>query len=201
MHVAGRRGGFSLIEATVAVSLLAVTCVAVSGVLNTALHAERSLERRRHLEAVLAAEAERLAALPYYLEAQGSGWPAAPSSLVGDVFPHASTSLNVPEARFGDGSDATPAGTFASEVRADGLTVKRLSRFVTITPAGVAPVALHALTSWAVWSTALPPSGLVEVDLQTTWQGLVVERHLVLGASEPSFAGPVAVACGGPRVS
>ena len=67
MHLSARQGGFSLIEAVVAVAILGLACIAVSGVLTNALQAERSLERRRHLETVLAAEGERLAALPYYL--------------------------------------------------------------------------------------------------------------------------------------
>ena len=65
MYLSAGRHGFSLIEAVVAVAILGLACVAVSGVLSATLHAERSLERRRHLDAVLAAEGERLAALPY----------------------------------------------------------------------------------------------------------------------------------------
>ena len=90
MHLSARRDGFSLIEAVIAVAILGLACVAVSGVLGTTLHAERSLERRRHLEVVLASEGERLAALPYYRRADGEGWPACPASLLGEVFPHAS---------------------------------------------------------------------------------------------------------------
>jgi len=65
MHLRARRDAFSLIEAVVVVAILVMACVAVSGVLSATLHAERSLERRRHLEAVLSAEGQRLAALPH----------------------------------------------------------------------------------------------------------------------------------------
>ena len=193
MHLSARRQGFSLIEAVIAVAILGLCCVAVSGVLSTALHAERSLERRRHLEAVLAAEGERLAALPYYRQADGDEWPASPASLLGEVFPHALPACNAPEAYFADGSGEAPAGTFVSDILADDLTVHRVSRFVAATTAGLEPVALEALSGWAVWSDAVPPAGLVEIELQASWHGLVVERRLVFSVVPPSVAPLVAV--------
>ncbi|MBE3033246.1 MAG: type II secretion system protein [Actinobacteria bacterium] len=201
MHLSAGRHGFSLIEAVVAVAILGLACVAVSGVLSATLHAERSLERRRHLEAVLAAEGERLAALPYYRRVDGPEWPASPASLVGEVFPHASPACNAPQAYYADGSGAAPAGTFVSDVLADDLTVHRVSRFVAVSPAGLEPVAPEALSAWAVWSDALPPAGLIEVELQASWRGLVVERRLVLSAVPPTVAPPVAVLEGRQRVS
>ena len=193
MHLRARRGGFSLVEAVVAVAILGMACIAVSGVLSTVLHAERSLERRRYLEAVLAAEGERLAALPYYRRADGAQRPASPPSLLGEVFPHSLPAWNLPEASYADGSGAAPAGTFVSDVLADDLTVQRVSRFVVASPAGLDPVAVETLSAWAVWSDAVPPSGLIEVQLQASWRGLVVERRLVLSAVPPSVAASVAV--------
>ena len=201
MYLSARRDGFSLIEAVIAVAILGLACVSVSGVLSVTLHAERSLERRRHLEAVLAAEGERLAALPYYRRADSAQQPASPASLLGEVFPHASPACNVPEAYYADGSGAAPAGTFVSDVLADDLTVHRVSRFVAVSPAGLEPVALEALSVWAVWSDALPPAGLIEVELQASWRGLVVERRLVLSVVPPSVAPAVAVLEGRHRVS
>ena len=173
-------------------AILGLACVAVSGVLSAVLHAERSIERRRHLEAVLAAEGERLAALPYYRRADGSEWPATPASLLGDVFPHASPARNTPGAFYADGSGAAPAGAFVSDVLADDLTVHRVSRFVAVASAGVEPVSLEALAAWAVWSDAVPPAGLIEVKLQASWRGLVVERRLEFSALPPSVGPPVA---------
>ena len=192
MHLSARRDGFSLLEAVIAVAILGLACVAVSGVLGASLTAERSLERRRHLEAVLAAEGERLAALPYYRRADGTEWPAMPSSLLGDVFPHALPASNGPSAFYADGSGAAAAGTFVSDVPADDLTVRRLSRFVIVSPAGLEAVAPDALSAWAIWSDALPPAGLLEVELQASWRGLVVERRLVFSAVPPSVTSAVA---------
>jgi len=201
MHLRARRGGFSLIEAVVAVAILGMACVAVSGVLSTTLKAERSLERRRHVEAVLAAEGERLAALPYYRRAAGAQRPASPPSLLGDVFPHALPAWNVPVASYADGSSAAAAGTFVSDVLADDLTVTRVARFVAVMPAGLEPVAVDALSAWAVWSDALPPASLIEIELQASWRGLVVERHVVLSALPPTVAASVAASEERQRVS
>ena len=201
MHLSARRHGFSLIEAVIAVAILGLACVAVSGVLSATLHAERSVERRRHLEAVLAAEGERLAALPYYRRADGAQRPASPASLLGEVFPHASPACNAPEAYYADGSGAAPAGTFVSDVLADDLTVHRVSRFVAVSPAGLKPVALEALSAWAVWSEAVPPAGLIEVELQASWRGLAVARRLVFSAVPPSVAASVTALEGRYRVS
>jgi len=201
MHLSARQGGFSLIEAVVAVAILGLACVAVTGLLTTTLRAERSLERRRHLEAVLAAEGERLAALPYYLRADGAEWPATPASLLGEVFPHAAPACNTPEAFYADGSGAAPAGTFSSDVLAGDITVQRVSRFVVASPAGLDPIAAEALSAWAVWSDALPPAGLMEVELQASWRGLVLKRRLVLSALPPTIAASVAAAEERQRVS
>jgi len=201
MRLNARREGFSLIEAVIAVAILGLACVAVSGVLSASLKAERSVERRRHLEAVLAAEGERLAALPYYRRADGADWPASPASLLGDVFPHASPACNLPEAFYADGSGAAAAGTFVSDILADDLTVQRVSRFVAASPAGLDPVALEALSAWAVWAEAVPPAGLIEIELQASWRGLVVERRLVFSAVPPSVAPAVAALEGRHRVS
>jgi hypothetical protein len=201
MHLSARRNGFSLIEAVVAVAILGLACVAVSGVISTTLRAERSLERRGHIEAVLAAEGERLAALPYYCRAVGLQWPSSPTSLLGEVFPHASPACNVPQASYADGSGAAPAGAFVSDILADDLTVRRMSRFVAVSPAGLEPVAVEALSDWAVWSDVAPPAGLIEVVMQASWRGLMVERRLVFSAVPPSIAPAVAALEGRQRVS
>lgn len=201
MRLSARRDGFSLIETAIAVAILGLTCVAVSTVLSATLRAERSLERRRHLEAVLAAEGERLAALPYYRRADGAQRPESPASLLGELFPHASPACNVPEAYYADGSGAAPMGTFVSDILASGLAVRRVSRFVAVSPTGLEPVPLEALSAWAVWSDVVPPAGLIEVELQASWRGLEVERRLVLSAVPPSVAPSVVDLEGRRRVS
>ncbi|HEY5388891.1 MAG TPA: type II secretion system protein [Thermoleophilia bacterium] len=192
MHLNTRQDGFSLIEAVIAVAILGAACVAVSTVLITTLHAERVLEQRRHVEAVLAAESERLAALTYYRRAEDSLQPVSPASLVGDVFPHASPACNTPEAFYTDGSGTGDAGWFISQISVDGLAVRRSARFVTLSPSGLTPVSPGALSDWAVWSDVLPPTGVLEVELQVSSGGHVVGRHAILSALPLSVGAPVA---------
>jgi hypothetical protein len=201
MHLSAPRNGFSLIEAVVAVAILCLACVTVSGVLSTSLRAERSVERRRHMEAVLAAEGERLTALPYYRRSEEATRPATPACLLAEVFPHALPACNVPEAHYADGSDAALAGTFVSVIVVDDLTVHRVSRFMATSPIGLEPVPVETLSGWAVWSDALPPAGLIEVELQASWRGLTVERKLVLSALPPSVASTFAFVQGCHRAS
>jgi hypothetical protein len=191
MHVSAQGDGFSLVEAVIAVAILGLACVAVSGVLAATMHAERSLERRRHLEAVLAAEGERLAALPYYRRAAGTQRPLSPASLLGEVFPHASPACNAPDAFYADGSGVAPAGTFVSDTLADDLVVRHVSRFVAVSSAGLEPIAIERLSAWAVWSDALPPAGLIEIELESSWQGSTLQRRLVLSAVPPSVASSI----------
>jgi hypothetical protein len=199
MHVSAHRDGFSLIEAVIAVAILGLACVAVSGVLAATMHAERSLERQRHLEAVVAAESERLAALPYYRRAADAQRPVSPASLLGDVFPHASPACNAPDAFYADGSGAAPAGAFVSVTLADDLVVRRVSRFMAVSPVGLEPIAVERLSAWAVWADALPPAGLIEVELESSWRGATLVRRLVLSAVPPSVATHVVAATEGRR--
>jgi type II secretory pathway pseudopilin PulG len=201
MHLRAHRDGFSLIEATVAVAVLGMACIAVSAVLSTVLSAERTLQARRHLETVLAAEGERLRALPYYRRANGPDQPASPDSLLGEVFPHASPDRNVPAAYYADGSGAAVAGTFVSDTLTEGFTVSRASRFVVASGTGVTPVPVASLSSWAIWSPALPPAGCIEIELQASWRGLVVSRRLVIGTVRPSVASSLAALEGRRHVS
>ena len=101
----------------IAVAILGLACVAVSGVLGASL-ARRTLagaarvtsrpcspprasawRRCRTTRAPTAADARR----------------RAPASLLGEVFPHASPACNTPEAFYADGSGTAPAGTFVSD--------------------------------------------------------------------------------------
>ena len=88
-----------------------------------------------------------------------------------------------------------------SDVLADDITVQRVSRFVVASPAGLDPVALETLSAWAVWSEALPPAGVVEVEVQASWHGLVVEQRFVFSALPVAVAPPVADLVGRQRAS
>ena len=188
MRLSAHRGGFSLLEVTLAVALLGLACVTVSGVLGAGLRAERAVDQRRHLDMLLDSEAERLAALPYFSRAAGADPPVSPTSLLGEVFPHALAERNEPDSFFADGSGHVPAGAFVSDLIIDGVTVRRVAQFATAAPDGVGRISAESLVGWAVWTQALPPAGLIEIELSARWRGLQADRHVVLGAARPVVA-------------
>jgi hypothetical protein len=169
LRLRGGRSGFTLIEAAVAASILLLTCVAVATTLSAGLDAESLVDRRSLLEATLAAERSRLAALPHYVQASPwrdqQPWQPEPPSLVAEVFPHARPALNSATAFFCDGSGPGAPDTFVTLVVVDGITVRREARFVVGAGAEWAPVEQESLEGWAVWETRSLPAATVEVAL------------------------------------
>lgn len=161
MHVRRTSSGFSLVEATVAVAVVALGCLAVTGVLQIALRAQSAERSRAHVAQVLDAESARLRALPFFARAAGPGLD--PVSLAGDVFPHARPWLNVD----GLGFQVTdgPGGAFVSLTEVGGLRLRRTARFVRQAAAGIEPLALAEQDGWAVWDATRPPAVILRVEL------------------------------------
>lgn len=178
------RGGFSLIEAVVAVGILALGCLAAAGVLQVSLHAEAAGRQRREAARLLDAEAARLRALPFFRLAIFPG--GGPPSLLADVFPHARLELNEPPDGFADDSGAA---VFSSEVQVDGVRLRRTATLVRDVSGDLTPVPAADARGWAVWEDKRPPALALDLRLELAGgpRG-VTERHLVLRALPPASA-------------
>ncbi len=185
-----RQRGFTIIEAVTAASILLATCVAISAVLSGATKAASAAAHSDRLAQVLTSECQRLAALPYFRSNAAAGRPdgsPALPSLVSEVFPWARTELNTGSAHYMDVSGGDEAGTFATTVAEDDVTVRLSAAFVG--GDGVDPQRLGTdeLTGWDCTSDAWPPSSTLEISIDVSRQGHTASRLLVLSALRPSL--------------
>lgn len=178
MCVSGRRSGFSLIEAAVAVAVLALGCLSAAGALHAVFRAEAAGGQRREAGSLLDAEASRLAALPFHLQASGPG--EGPPSLLGEVFPHARVELNRGPEGF---SDTSGAAVFVSAVTVEGCEIRRTATLVRDDDSSTVPLPAGEVSGWAVWEDVRPPALAVDVLLELRGRpGHAVERRVVLRA-------------------
>jgi type II secretory pathway pseudopilin PulG len=195
MHV--RRGGtsgFSLVEAVVAGALLLLTCVSVSTLLTAALRAEGATQRRSALEVALAAERERLAALPYYRPVTTPEEVAAGTapSLVGEVFPHALAAYNTASGSYRASGDGGEPGSFESTGVSEGVRVTRTARFLQRWPGSPRTLGPADLDGWAAWHGDPPPGGALAIRLTAEAGGRQAVCVITVSAdrvrAEPSAA-------------
>jgi hypothetical protein len=170
--------GFTLVEASVAVALLALCCVAVAGVVHVSLKAEAAERGRRAERVLLDEETARLRALPFFTRQDAPDVP--PPSLLAEVFPHARVALNTGTEWFVDDNGEA---TFVSEVRVGGRVVRRTARLAWDTADALEPLPAADVWDWAVWDAERPPA--LAVDLTLELQGerdTEAERRLVIRA-------------------
>lgn len=182
--------GFSLIEALVAVTLLLLTCAAVSGVLIAAAHGSARLSRYDDLEQALDGEVQRLRALPFFAPAAAAGvlaGEADPPSLLAVLFPHALSGRNSTDARYCP--DEQPARFVRTQQRPWG-TLRTEAWFVTRAQDEWAPLDAPALTGWAIWQAAWPPAAAVMASIAAIADDgrMVRERTIVFRGLEPRLA-------------
>ena len=201
MRLMRRRSGFSLIEAVVASAVLLLTCAAVAGTLTAVLRAERTVRQRSALEQVLVAESARLTSLPFFVQAappQGEApGDLRPSSLLAVVFPHARPELNSPAACYCDGRGAGTPGSFVTLVDADGVVLRRETRFVVGGGTQWDVVIPVAPEGWAVWAGRQVPATTVEIALSVHSGNRTASTNLILGALRARVAPPSPPADGG----
>ena len=174
-----RRQGFSLVEATVAVAVLALGCVAVTAVLQGSLGAEAGLAARRVAGDALDTESARLRALTYFLPSSGPG--LGPPSLLSELFPHARPWLDTSDAAY-----VTDTGAFITQGVAGGLRLMRTARFARLSADRLEPLLPGDVHGWAVWDDVRPPAIVLSVRIQATGpNGLVTSRDLVVYALRP----------------
>jgi len=194
MQLMRRRSGFSLIEAVVAAAVLLLTCVAVGGTLAAVLRAERAVRQRSALQQVLVAESARLTSLPFFVQAAPPQDVAAadlrPSSLLAVVFPHARPESNSSAACYCDGRGPGTPGSFVTLVDADGVALRRETRFVVGGGTHWEVVMPVALEGWAVWAGRQVPATTVEIALSARSGSRTASTNLLLGALRAKVAPP-----------
>ena len=174
-----QRQGFSLVEATVAVALLALSCLTVTAVIQGSLSAEAGVAARRGAAEALDAESARLRALPFFLPSAGQG--LGPSSLTAEVFPHARSWLDTEDASY-----VTDTGAFVTRGVVNGIQLTRTARFEKPTAGGLEPLPAGGVEGWAVWDAARPPATVLSVHLEAIGpHGLVTSRDVVVCALRP----------------
>jgi hypothetical protein len=182
-----KRSGFSLIEATVAATILLATCLTAGVVLRTALDAGRLIDRRAALNEVLAAERVRLAVLPYYafapVPAGGSSWDPGASSLLAQVFPHALASRNTAAAFY---QEDEGSATFVTQRTLQGVEVRCEACFLRWTGTDWTVLPAAAVAGWAIWQSRALPAAMVEVHLTAFDGTLSSSMQVRLGATRPT---------------
>ncbi|MFA4964186.1 MAG: type II secretion system protein [Thermoleophilia bacterium] len=184
--MSSRQPGFSLVEVTVAAVILLLTCTAVTLTITQAQRAEARLAGHERLVALLAAEQQRLTALPYFVSPVGSGPQpvpgAEPSCLVAAVFPHAVTTLNGESAYYTADASQGPPGAFVTRARIGEVVLVCTARFVRADPGGYVPLPPERLAGWTAWGTAAPPAACLSIRLAATDGRREVTAELLLGA-------------------
>ena len=180
--------GFSLIEVVVASSILLLTCVAVSGALNTVAKANGSIACRSRLEAVADEECERLVALPFWrCVVCTSSAALEPTSLVAQVFPHARPTCNTATAFFCPAAGSGEPSSFVSMATVQGVRVRTVAMFLAASGAASAPLPANLPPGWAVWADgSSPPATTLAVCVEASQAGRTVTRHLQLTEARPS---------------
>ena len=179
-----------MLEATVAVAVLALGWLSVASVVHVSLGAEAGLAVRRAASEALDAECARLRALAFFRRSGGPG--LGPSSLLTEVFPHARPWLNADEAAY-----SAEAGEFRTAGEVQGLRLSRTAQFRGAAGSGLEPLPAAAELGWAVWDASRPPAAIVSVRLAVTGPGeLVTTRELVVYGVRPVLQGALVASRG-----
>jgi hypothetical protein len=190
VRVISRRGAFTLVEVTIAASLLLATCLAISAVLGTVTKAEDAAGARDGLELILTSECRRLAALPYFHGDSGEQWPVgalSPDSLVAEVFPWARPELDTVDRWFVDDLGDADAGTFVTTVDVGGVRLRRRAVFLADERDATGHLGVADLVGWDCVSGARPPATSLAVTVDVSARGRSVSRTMVFSALRPSF--------------
>ena len=203
-----RRGascsGFSLIEVVVAVSLLALSGAAVTACVSGAERGVADANVAGTAQQLVRDTLERLRGLPLYnveRAATSNELQLGPCA-VAELFPHALPERNTAEAYYVNAPTGdAPAGTFITETRNDGVTLRTTARFVVWTSSGWSPVALSSLQKYAVWNARRLPAAALWLTVCATWHENGRQRSYELAAILEGTAVPSSGSSGTPSAS
>lgn len=164
-----RQGGFGLIEALVAASLVAGALFGLVSVVVATQEGEMVVAARAQREAALQNERARLAALPYWqtpadVAAEGEKGEQL-ACVLAEVFPHAVAGQASPAATY---LVSEGLGVFVSERRVGSVVVRREARFVRAADGGRTALTGADLDGWNILTSQEPPAARVLVTLAAT---------------------------------
>ncbi len=181
-----RSAGFTLLEATIAAAVVLTVVVAATTALVGVTSGVARGTRTDAADGRLAAELERLRALPF-----GPGADATSGDdLLSAVFPHADPARATPTAFFAAvARDGCPPGTFFTLASSGDGLLTVAATFVVATATGFRPLATERLDGYdAADPACIPPSSAVLLTLSLV-RGLGRDRRM-LKRSVVVTAGP-----------
>jgi hypothetical protein len=199
MHVNARRltrgvrpAGFSLLEVTIATSLLLLTVTSVTAAVTSISHAGRRAETATRVDGTLEAVVARLSGLPFCaatLPSSPAGSGATATDLLAAVFPDAGASRDTTDARYvAADQDGILAGSFVSRFDQDGARVTCVARFRD-RPTGswLGPA---DLTGWDITVSVRPPAPMIVVNVSVAAGGVLRTARLAREAGGDTLPCP-----------
>lgn len=162
--------GFSLLEAIVAVGILACTVLAVTGMVSLAQGQTVRCSHEQQARQVVANAVEDLRALPFLRSSPASVAGQGGEDLVGTVFPHARVSQNSDTAYYSpEGSEEWPAGSFISSCQASCGYLTMAATFVRSTPLGWVPLSEPLVCGFLADQASELPGPALRVTVSLAW--------------------------------
>ena len=169
MPLKGGRG-FSLLEAVVAVGLLACTVLAVTGMVSLAQGQTVHCAHEEQARQLVTNTVEDLRSLPFLRTSSASASTQGGADVVGTVFPHACVSMNHDAAYYCPGDNAEwPAGSFVSRLQEPLGCLTMAATFVRSTPLGWVPVSEPLVCGFLADQATTVPGSALRVTVSLAW--------------------------------
>ena len=166
----GSGRGFSLLEAMVAVAMLACTVLAVTGMVSLAQGQTVRCIHEQQAQQVVANTVEDLRSLPFLRVGQAVAAGEGHADLMLTVFPHACISRNHDSAFYcPEGTPEWPAGTFVSSSPGPLGSLTTAATFVRSTPLGWVPLPEPLVGGFVADQATEVPGPALRVTVSLAW--------------------------------
>jgi hypothetical protein len=178
MSLKGRRA-FSLLEAIIAVGMLACTVLAVTGMVSLAQGQTVRCAHEQQARQLVANAVEDLRSLPFLRSSPDLAAGQGGADLVGSVFPHARVSQNRDTAYYcPEGTAEWPAGSFISTCEESFGSLTMAATFVRSTPLGWVAVCEPLVCGFLAHQATELPAPALRVTVILAWNEAGRARHV-----------------------